>query len=711
MREDVPDVKDLFEPRAVAIIGASHDNSKLGYHVTENIVSGGYRGKVYPINPRGGEICGQQVYKSIEDVDDDIDLVSIVVPAKFVYEAVKSCARKTVKFASIITSGFAEVGNVEEEQKIVACAREHGMRIQGPNIFGIYSCVSSLNATFSASCPEPGSVAIITQSGALGLGMIGKTAIEHLGLSAIVSVGNKSDLDEADLLEYLVPQEQTKVIFMYIEGVQDGEKLIKALSAATRVKPVIVLKSGRSARGAIAAASHTGSLAGSDEVFNEIMRQCGVLRAESVNEGFDWCKFIATSPPPLGDNTVIITNGGGIGVIATDASEKYGVTLYDDSATLKEAFTAVTPDFGSTKNPVDITGQAGRAEYTLALDAALKHQDMHTVMALYCETAVFDSENLFQMIIENSQKYRLGGKPLVFSVFGGRKSRDCITQCRDQNIPVFGDVYEAVSCMGALYRYYNYKESSPDSAAVADVDVEAIEHIAAHAIQQNRFFLLAHEAQAIMKRSGVEIPKSSIARNLDEAVRCTEDIGYPVVMKVVSKDIIHKSDAGGVALDLDNRNEVIDAYQAIMQSCRAYNPGAMIEGVEIAEMVKPGTELIIGARRDATFGPIVMVGLGGIYVEVMKDVTFRSYPLGRTEIMNMIKDIRSYPLLLGVRGEEKKDIDGVADMIIKLGSIIQQCKSISDIEINPLRVYEGRGVKAVDVRILLSKVERSNKYE
>jgi acyl-CoA synthetase (NDP forming) len=265
--------------------------------------------------------------------------------------------------------------------------------------------------------------------------------------------------------------------------------------------------------------------------------------------------------------------------------------------------------------------------------------------------------------------------------------------------------------MGALYRYYNYKESSPDSAAVADVDVEAIERIAAHAIQQNRFFLLAHEAQAIMKRTGVEIPKSSIARNLDEAVRCTEDIGYPVVMKVVSKDIIHKSDAGGVALDLDNRTEVIDAYQAIMQSCRAYNPGAMIEGVEIAEMVKPGTELIIGARRDATFGPIVMVGLGGIYVEVMKDVTFRSYPLGRTEIMNMIKDIRSYPLLLGVRGEEKKDIDGVADMIIKLGSIIQQCKSISDIEINPLRVYEGRGVKAVDVRILLSKVERSNNYE
>ena len=711
MKDKVPDIKYLFEPRAVAVIGASQDKTKLGYHVVDNIVSGGYKGKIYPINPRGGDICGHRVYARIEDVDDDIDVVSIVVPAKFVFEAVKSCAEKGVKFASIITSGFAEVGNVEEERRIVACARDHGMRIQGPNIFGIYSCVSSLNATFSAGCPEPGGVAIITQSGALGLGMIGKTAIEHLGLSAIVSVGNKSDLDEADLLEYLIPQEETKLIFMYIEGVQDGEKLIRVLSAATKKKPVIVLKSGRSERGAIAAASHTGSLAGSDDVFDAIMRQCGVLRAECVKEGFDWCKFIAASPPPPGDNTVIITNGGGIGVMATDASEKYNVALYDDAATLKEAFTAVTPDFGSTKNPVDITGQAGRAEYNVALDAALNHRDMHGVMALYCETAVFDAENLSSMIMENSRKYREGGKPLVFAVFGGRKSEDCISQCREQNIPVFSDVYEAVSCMGSLYRYYNYKNNISEGEATVELDTRLIETIAHQALQQNRFFLLANEAQAIMKIAGVEVPRSSVARNLDEAVRCSEDIGYPVVMKVVSRDIIHKSDAGGVALDLENKNEVIDAYQAIIQNCKAYNPNAFIEGVEIAEMVKPGTELIIGARRDATFGTIVMVGLGGIYVEVMKDVTFRYFPLDRREVMNMIKEIRSYPLLLGVRGEEKKDIDGAADMIIKLGSIIQNCKTISDIEINPLRVYEGKGVKAVDVRILLSKVERSNQHE
>jgi acetyl coenzyme A synthetase (ADP forming)-like protein len=711
MRANVPDIKYLFEPRSVAVIGASQDTTKLGFHVTDNIISGGYEGSVYPINPRGGEICGRRAYKSIEDVDDEVDLVSIVVPAKFVYEAVQSCARKKAKFVSIITSGFAEVGKVEEEQKIVACARENGMRIQGPNIFGIYSCASSLNATFSSGCPEPGSVAIITQSGALGLGMIGKTAIEHLGLSCIVSVGNKSDLDEADLLEYLIPQEQTRLIFIYIEGVQDGRKLIKVLSAATKKKPVIVLKSGRSERGAIAAASHTGSLAGADDVFDAIMRQCGVLRAECVKEGFDWCKFIAHTPAPAGENTVIITNGGGIGVMASDASEKYSVSLYDDAAVLKEAFTAVTPDFGSTKNPVDVTGQAGPKEYNLSLDTAFRHPDMHAVMSLYCETAVFDADSLYTMITENTRKYRAGQKPLVFAVFGGRKAEDCIVRCREQSIPVFSEVYEAVSCLGALYRYNKYRNNTSEGAASVKLDIKSIEEVARRAVQQNRFFLLANEAQTIMKIAGMEVPKSSVARNLDEAVRCSENIGYPVVMKVVSKDIIHKSDAGGVALDLENRNEVIDAYQAIMHSCKAYNPSAFIEGVEIAEMVRPGTELIIGARRDATFGSIVMAGLGGIDVEVMKDVTFRSFPLDRKEVMNMIKEIRSYPLLLGVRGEEKKDIDGVADIIITLGSLIEDCPLISDIEVNPLRVYEGRGVKAVDVRILLSKVERSTKHE
>jgi acetyl coenzyme A synthetase (ADP forming)-like protein len=701
------DIKYLFEPQTLAVIGATGDTQKIGYKVLNNILAGGYRGKVFPINPHGGEILGLQVSRSIEEVNDPVDVASIVIPAKNVYEAVKSCARKRVKYLTILSSGFSEIGNSEEEKKIVTCAHEHGMRVLGPNIFGLYSAAASLNATFGSSSIIPGRVAIVTQSGALGIAMIGKTGVENIGLSAIVSVGNKADIDEADLLAYLVANERTKIILLYVEGVHEGEKFIHALKTATQKVPVVVIKSGRSERGAIAAASHTGSLAGSDEIFAAIMRQCGVLRAESVEEAFNWCKFLSNTPAPAGENTVIITNGGGIGVMATDACEKFGVKLFDDPKNLKETFSPITPPFGSTKNPVDLTGQATSRHYSSALEEALKNSLIHAVIALYGETAVFDAENLAQMIREVSQAYQAAKKPLIFSIFGGETIENCIRLLRRSQVAVYGDVYEAVSCLGSIYAYHRYLEEYSEKVDGAEIEMGLIEPVLEGALKEGRSFLLANEAQAIMRAAGIRIPRSQIARSLDEAVRKAEEVGFPVVMKVVSRDILHKSDAGGVALDLTGKNEVVDAYQAIMRNCRAYKADANIEGVEISEMVKMSTETIIGARRDKTFGPILMFGLGGIYVEVMKDVSFRALPLNRQEIMAMMKEIRGYPLLLGVRGEEQRDLEEVAATILKVGSILQKCPLISDIEINPLVVYEhGRGVKAVDVRILLSRVEK-----
>jgi len=466
---------------------------------------------------------------------------------------------------------------------------------------------------------------------------------------------------------------------------------------------VVVIKSGRSERGAIAAASHTGSLAGSDEIFEAIMRQCGVLRAESVEEAFNWCKFLANTPFPSGENTVIVTNGGGIGVMATDACEKYRVKLYDDTAALKEAFSTVTPDFGSTKNPIDLTGQATSSHYNSALEKALKNREINSIIALYGETAVFDAKNLSSMIEENSRKFKEEKKPLVFSIFGGEKIENCLISLKRTDAAVYGDVYEAVSCLGSVYAYYHYLRERSDAIDQAEIDVQAISRVLEGALEEGRSFLLAHEGQAVMRAAGILIPQSIIARSLDEAVRGAEKIDYPVVMKVVSRDILHKSDAGGVALDIEDKNEVIDAYQAILRNSRAYKADAHIEGVEISEMVTKGMETIIGARRDRTFGPMIMFGLGGIYVEVMKDVAFRALPINRKEILSMVKEIRAYPLLLGVRGEEKKDLDAVVDAIIQVGTILQKCDRISDIEINPLMVYEhGMGVKAVDVRILLA---------
>ena len=702
------DIKLLFEPRSIAVVGASKDPKKIGHTFIKNILASGYAGKLYPINPAGGDVLGLQAYPDINAIDGAVDMVCTTIPARFVYDSVKACADRGVKYNVIITSGFSEIGDIATERKIADYAASRGMRVVGPNVFGVYSAEARMDATFGPGGIMPGSVAIVTQSGALGLAMIGKSKVENIGLSAIVSIGNKCDIDEADLLEYLTDQERTRVILMYIEGIKDGDRFIEAVKKATKKKPVVVIKSGRSERGAVAAASHTGSLAGSDEIIDAILRQNGVIRADTIQQAFDWCKYLGNSPAPTGDQAVIITNGGGIGVMATDACDKYAIELYDDGKKLKDMFSPVTPSFGSTKNPIDITGGAAGAEYNSALSVALDAKEIGASIALYCETSTFLAADLEKVLEQNHNSYELKKKPLLFAIVGGEDIENAIVKLGRKNVPVFGDVDEAVACLGKLYWYHRYLRYHSELYEDAAVPVAAITEICTNAIKQDRYFLLAHEAQKIMDLVGIPVPKSYIARNLDEAITCAEKCGYPVVMKVVSRDIIHKSDAGGVALDLEDRNEVIDAYQAIMQSCRAYKHDAKIEGVEIAEMLKKEVETIIGARRDQTFGPVIMFGLGGIYVEVMKDVAFRALPLSRREILNMIKETRSYPLLLGVRGEEQKDIDAVIAVIIKLGALISKCPAISDIEINPLMVYEqNKGAKAVDVRILLAKDERS----
>lgn len=699
-----PDIRSLFEPKSITVIGASHKPGKIGYTIVDNILSGGFKGEVYPVNPAGGEILGVKTYKSVTEVGGDIDVAVIAVPEKLVFQATKECAEKSVRHLVVVTSGFSEVGKSAEEREFVSFALDHGMRVLGPNVFGIYSSSVKLNATFGPGDIRKGGVAIITQSGAIGIAMIGKTKSENIGISTIVSVGNKSDIDEADLLEYLIDDDRTKIILMYIEGVKNGEKLVGAFKKAARIKPIVVIKSGRSKRGAMAAASHTGSLAGADQIFDDIARQCGVIRAENIKEALNWCKYLSHTPVPKGENTVIVTNGGGIGVMAADACEKYGVNLYDDATNLKNKFSAVMPDFGSAKNPIDITGAASADDYSKALEVAAECDDIDSVICLGCETAVFNAEAFSGVVTKRYGEYKKA-KPVVFSVFGGEEIENCVNRLAKEDIPIYSDVYEAVSSLGALYSFYRNKKYLSGSFEEVDIDIVAIKAIVKKAKSEGRHFLLSDESRQIMQAVGIRTPKSGVVKNPEEAIKLAGEIGYPVVLKIVSKDIIHKSDAGGVALNLENKDEVIDAYESIVHRCRTYKPGAKISGIEVSEMVGKGVETIVGARRDSSFGPVVMFGLGGIYVEVMKDVVFRAYPISPPEALKMVSDIKSYPLLLGVRGEDKKDIKPVADAIIKVGEVLGRCGEISDIEINPLVVYdEGDGVMAVDARILLSSV-------
>lgn len=698
-------IKHLFEPRAVAIIGASYNSEKVGYKILENIINGGYRGKIFPVNPKNGEILGREVCKSILDINEKIDLAILAIPADKIYGAVRECAEKKVKFLAIVASGFAEIGNGEEEKKIASFARKNGVRILGPNIFGIYSAKASLNATFGAKVGEPGGVAIITQSGALGIALMGKTQTEGIGLSSIVFVGNKADINEADLLPYFSQDEKTKVIFIYLEGVKNGEKFAQSLRETTKKKPVIILKAGLSEKGARAAVSHTGSLAGEARIFSAVTDQCGAIRAGSLSEAIDWLKFLSAAPLLKGGNTLIITNGGGMGILATDACEKYGLNLYDNQAVLDKSFSQLIPGFGSIKNPVDITGQATHEDYQKALLEALNNKNYHSIICLGCETAVLDNKKLAGVFREIYQKAKTV-KPVVFTFVGGSEVEEKLLSLQKEGVPIFAEIQQAVSCLGALYKHNNNFENRnlvPERKVIKKpVFMLQVEKIISRAEREKRNLLFPSEAKEILRFMDIPVPECGMALNGGEAVKVAKEIGFPVALKVVSKEIIHKTDADGVVLNITNSRGITSACASIKKNCQKYNPEAIIEGFEISKMIGGGIELIAAAKKDQDFGTIVMFGLGGIYVEIFKDVSFRSFPLSIDEAEEMIKEIKAYRLLAGARGGKKSDIKAIIETILKLGELVENCPRINSIELNPLKVFEeGKGITALDVRVLL----------
>ncbi|MCD6330585.1 MAG: acetate--CoA ligase family protein, partial [Thermoplasmata archaeon] len=697
--QNVHYLEPLFNPKNVAIVGASHHEGKIGHTVVKNIIESGYKGKVYPINPKGGEILGLRVYKNILEIEEDIDLAIITVPANVAVNVIEDVARKA-KFIIVITSGFSEVGNVEGEKRLVETAKKHGSRILGPNVFGIYSAKPPINATFGPSKIKKGNIAVVSQSGALGIAMIGRASEENMGLSAMVSIGNKADLTEVEILSYLFQDEHTKVVFLYIEGLENGREFLDIIRKRPPNKSIIVLKAGRSKAGARAVASHTGSLAGSDRIFDAAFRQVGILRADSLEDGLNWVTTVALSPAPKGKNVVIITNGGGLGVIAADACEKYGLHLFDDMEVLKKTFQDVMPEFGSYKNPVDLTGQAGGKEYREALERAFKEDSIHAILALYCDRG--DSiEELKEALIEVHKKYR-NVKPALYTLFGGEGATNIIQALKREGIPAFSDVEDAVSSLYALYKVNERKDEGEFEEI--EMDDEKIREIIENARKEGRNKLLSHEAKEILRAVGIDVPEFYLAKSIDDAVKAANKIGYPVVMKIVSEDIIHKTDVGGVALNIENEKEVVEAFEAIMENCKRNVPHAKIRGIEISKMLPKGVETIVGSTTDASFGKVVMFGLGGIYVEVMKDVTFRVAPVPKKEIRRMIREVESYPLLMGVRGEKRKDIDAIVDTIYRVGLLVDKFKEIVELDINPLIVYE-KGAKVVDARMVI-KVEK-----
>lgn len=699
-----PLLTGTLKPKSLAVIGASSNPDKIGYVVVERLIESGYEGGIYPINPREPEIQGLKAYPSVKDVPYVVDAAVITVPAKLTLNVVRECAEKGVKGVIIITSGFGEVGDHETEDAIVAVAREHGMRVLGPNIIGVISNSDKMNASFAPFLPLAGKASLVSQSGALLIALDAASYSRGVGFDKMVSIGNMSDIDFADMVAYLSEDDATSCLTFYIEGLKDGARFMEEARKCN--KPIVALKSGVSAHGAAAAASHTGSLAGSSKIYEAAFRQCGVSNATDLNDLFDRTQALSLQPPMKGDNLLVITNGGGVGVLATDSAERVGLPLHFAPEDVQAELKKHMPEFGSAKNPVDLTGLAGNEWYYDATKFAFAHPWVDGLTVLYCETAVTDPQQIAEHLVKAVKDSGVTEKPITISFVGGERSDKAMRWLVSQGIPAYNAPDLSVKALGVLREHQRMLDARNVSSYVPEgIDSAKARNIIAGARSIDRAALTEIEAKLVFKAYGLPVTGTELAKTEEEAVQFANQIGYPVVMKIVSPDILHKSDAGAVKVNIKDENMVREAYKTILENSLNYKANAHIDGVAVQEMAPWATEVIVGSVNDSTFGPSVMFGLGGIFVEVLKDVTFRVAPIGPEEALTMQDEIKSAAILRGVRGELPRDRAALAKVLANYAYMIHDLKDeVAESDANPVIVYEeGKGVKVVDARIILTK--------
>ncbi len=693
----------LIRPKSIAIVGASGTPGKIGHTVVKNLIESGYEGDIYPINPTADEILGLKVFKSVLDVSGEIEAAVVTVPAKFVIDVVKECGEKAVKGIILITSGFSEVGEKELEKELVATAQSYGIRILGPNIVGTLSNSDKLNASFAPFLPLDGSASLVSQSGALLIAIDAITYTRRIGFDKLISIGNMSDVDFADLVAWLNEDENTKCITLYIEGLTDGKHFLK--ECANAKKPIVALKAGVSEHGAAAAASHTGSLAGAQKVYSAAFEQAGIIQATDLSDLFNTTLALSLQPPMRGDNLLVVTNGGGVGVLATDSAEQVGIPMKFAPEAVQEELKKHMPSFGSAKNPVDLTGMAGNEWYFDSTKFAYAHDWVDGLVVLYCETAITNPLEIAQAIQRAIEETGINDKPVTVSFVGGKRSDEAMQWLVEKGIPAYNDPDLAVKAMGTLRNYARLQARKNEPIENNhQVDKQTALNIINSVRADGRTYLTEIESKAIFRAYGLPVGQVELATSEEDAVNIANKVGFPLVMKIVSPDILHKSDAGGVKVNIKDEAGVREAHQTILANAKAYKEDANIYGVLVQEMADWGTETIVGSVNDPTFGQTIMFGLGGIFVEVLKDVTFRVAPISQKEAEIMLDDIRGARILDGVRGEAPKDKKALADVLSKFAFMIDDLgDEIQESDANPILVYdEGKGVQAVDARIILT---------
>ena len=693
----------FLSPKSIAVIGASDKEGSVGRAITSNIMKG-YKGTVYPISPSRDKVFNQKAYKTVLDVPNEIDLAVIITKNTVVPIVLEECGKKKIQGAVVITAGFKEVDDEGKklEQQLKDISKKYNIRIIGPNCLGVMNLdpQTMMNSTFLKITPKSGQIALVSQSGAICAALVEDASAQGIGFSAVISMGNKADMTEIDILKMLADHEQTKVIVMYLEDMGNGQEFLKVCKQITKKntikKPVLVLKSGRSPEGARAAMSHTGALMGSDEIYDALLRQSGAIRVDTMEELFDYATAFSKQPLPLDGDLVIVSNAGGPAIISTDSCSKLGIKMAKIEE-IRSKIDAVIPPWGSSRNPVDIVGDADFNRFENVLNEVLQHKNVGSVISMCTPSATLDYDKLAEVIVKMSKKYK---KTMLASLMGldeGITNREILAA---GDVPYYTYAEGSIRALDAMLRFVDWIKSPDGSITKFEVDKNKARSVFDKVKSEGRTNLLEDEGREILDAYGFPLPNSALAATEDEAVDAANKVGYPIVMKIASPQIVHKSDAGGVKVNLINDDEVRNGFKTIMENAKKYDSNAEIKGVLIVEMVKGGKEMIIGSKLEPGMGPVVMLGMGGIYVEILKDVTFRLAPLTDQEANDMISSIKTKKLLDGVRGEKPSDIKKLAECIQRLSQLVTDFTEIKELDMNPVLVMEqDQGCKILDVRI------------
>lgn len=697
----VSSLAPFFEPKGVAIIGASSSPDKLSYGVLKNMKLYGYKGQIYPINPKAQEILGLKCYPDISQVPDPIDLAVVILPANFIADVLADCGKRGIRAVTIISGGFKEVGNEGRalEEEIKGIAEQYGLRLIGPNCVGTMNLVTGMNTTFIKGMPATGGIGFISQSGAICGGVVDHVVNKGIGFSHFLSLGNEADVDETDMIEYLGSDKDTRVIAAYIEGIQDGQKFLRVTREVTQKKPVVVLKAGRSDEGAKAVSSHTGSLAGSHAAYQAAFKQSGAIEVYSttdllnVSMTLDWLKL------PKGKRVGIVTNSGGPAALASDSLAAQGLNLASIDENIQGKLKEKLNPSAQTGNPVDMLGGASEEEYGHALKLVLSDDGVDIALAILVPTSLVNPAKIAEAIVEEAGKTE---KPVIACLMGSASIQEARKVLHDNHVPMV-DYPEMTGIMlGSLYhRSHHISSGAPEEKEGFAINTLKAKNLLFEF--PGKKYWGENLTRQLLDAYGFPIIEGELASSIMEAKDQAGKLGYPLVMKAASDDILHKSDAGVVAVGIKKAEELEAAYKSIMDNARSYDSNAKVDGILIEKMAPKGEEVIVGLKRDPGFGPLVMFGMGGVFVELFKDVAFRVAPLTRADAIAMVKETKAFKLLNGWRGGAKSDLEAIYETILRLSMLASDFPQIEEIEINPLRVFpEGQGALVLDCRMILN---------